>query len=170
MISETYGEDRGGDGSARRAIMALKMAGELAESMGLDQITNEVVRKALAEQEASSIPVQEIESLGLHELLILKAVATAVMEGVEVLTAGELRRRYEVLCESYRVKPRGYTQFYVYVRHLASMGLLEIRLSGKGMRGRTTLIRLTPPIPADRLNEVVERAITMELSGEGEWR
>ena len=167
MISETYGEDRGGDGSARRAIMALRMAGEMAEAQGLGVIEPSLVRKALAEQEASSIPVREIESLGIHELLILKAVADATMEGIEILTAGELRKRYELLCESYNVKPRGYTQFYNYIRLLSSTGLIESRLSGKGMRGRTTLIRLSPPIPADRLKEVVEKAITLSMGGEG---
>jgi len=163
LISDNYGEDKGGDGSARRAILALRMAGELAESIGLDTITLETARKALSEQEASSIPVQEIEALGIHELLILKAVSDSVIEGVDWLTAGELRKRYELLCEAYSIKPRGYTQFYVYVRHLSSMGLLELKPSGRGIRGRTTLIRLSPPIPADRIKEVIERTINIEL-------
>ncbi len=159
MISETYGEDKGGDGSARRAIMALRMAAEIAEAEGRQFIGADLVRKALAEQEASSIPVSEIKSLGLHELLILRAIADAAVEGMDYITTGELRRRYELLCETLQVKARGYTQFHTYIRQLNSMGLIEARISGKGMRGRTTLIRLAPPIPADRLREVVNEAI-----------
>ncbi len=162
MISDVYGEDRGGDGSARRAILTLRMAGELAESLGLDSITPDIVRKAIAENEASSIPVQEIKSLGIHELLILKSITTLSLEALEWVTAGELRKRYEMLCEAMGVEPRGYTQFYVYVRHLAATDLIELKLSGKGMRGRTTLIRLSPHIPADRLNEVIEAVIERE--------
>ncbi len=168
LISDVYGEDRGGDGSARRAIIALKMACELAESLGYDSLSEELVRRAVSENEAASIQVSELEALSVHELLILKLVAQATMEGLEWINTGMLRQRYEETIAELGLKPRGYTQYHVYLKHLTALGLVESRLSGKGMRGRTTLLRLAPYLPADRLVEVVDSVISGKLSDGGE--
>ncbi|BAN89587.1 Cdc6/Cdc18 family protein [Aeropyrum camini] len=165
LISDVYGEDKGGDGSARRAIVALKMACEMAEAMGRDGLSDDLVRKAVSENEAASIQTHELEALSIHELIILRLVAGAALEGMEWINAGLLRQRYEDASLSiYNVKPRGYTQYHIYLKHLTSLGLIDAKPSGRGMRGRTTLFRLAPHLPADRLIEVVDSIIQAKLA------
>ncbi|MCW3976039.1 MAG: cell division control protein Cdc6, partial [Candidatus Bathyarchaeota archaeon] len=41
-----------------------------------------------------------------------------------------------------------HTQFWKYIRNLDSCGMITTKISGKGVRGKTTLIGLTAPSPA----------------------
>ncbi len=159
LISEYFGEDMGGDGSARRAILALRMAAELAEAEGSSIIREDHIRRALAESSLSYIPLDELRTLSTHELLIMLALTGIVMEKGGWATTGELMDKYEELAKYYGEQPRGHTQFHTYIKNLATMGLMDVKPSGKGIRGRTSIIRLAPEIPADRMREVLESII-----------
>ena len=74
-------------------------------------------------------------------------------------TTGEVREKYEYLARIYGENPRGHTQFNLYMRKLDAIGLIEAKPSGKGMRGRTTLLRLAPEIPAQHLVELLEKIL-----------
>ena len=166
MIADYYGysEIKGGDGSARRAILALRMAAEMAEAEGADRITEAHVRRALSNDAVSNVPLEYLRSLNLHQLLILMAVAMSVQAKGGWLTTGELKTEYESLARSYGEEPRKHTQFYEYLKELSNAGLLEARVTNAGNRGRTTMIRLPPEIPADVLREVLE-SIIMDRTG-----
>lgn len=159
LISDYFGEDKGGDGSARKAILTLRMAAELAEAEGSSIIREDHIRRALSESALSYIPLDELRSLSTHELLIMLALTSIIMEKGGWATTGELIDRYEELARYYGEQPRGHTQFHTYVKNLATMGLMDVRLSGKGVRGRTSIIRLAPEIPADRMREVLESIV-----------
>lgn len=170
LISDAFGHDKGGDGSARRALLTLRMAGEMAEALGKDRITEDEVRRAISEHSLAYIPLDELRGLSTHELLILVAVARSMLEKGEWTTTGELRRIYEDVCSAYGESPRGNTQFHIYLKKLSAIGLVESRPSGKGLRGRTTLIRLPPEIPPERLAEAAESILQGRLGlGGREW-
>ncbi len=61
---------------------------------------------------------------------------------------GEVEKAYKIVCEEYKEVPRAHTQFWKYIRNLSSCGILSTRISGKGLRGKTTLIGLTSPSPS----------------------
>src|SRR2546425_1239605 len=65
---------------------------------------------------------------------------------------------YAVVCEEYDEKPRAHTQFWKYVRDLDALGLVDTKLSGEGVVGKTTLISL-PEIPAKVLSDNLERSL-----------
>jgi cell division control protein 6 len=159
LISEYFGEDRGGDGSARKAILTLRMAAELAEAEGSSIIREDHVRRALSENALAYIPLDELRALSTHELLVMLALTSLVMEKGGWATTGELMDRYEEIARYYGEQPRGHTQFHTYIKNLTTMGLMDVRPSGKGVRGRTSIIRLSPEIPADRMREVLESII-----------
>ncbi len=159
LISEYFGEDKGSDGSARKAILTLRMAAELAEAEGSSVIREDHVRRALSESALSYIPLDELRALSTHELLLMLALTNVVMEKGGWATTGELMDRYEEIARYYGEQPRGHTQFHTYIKNLATMGLMDVRSSGKGVRGRTSIIRLAPEIPADRMREVLESII-----------
>ncbi len=174
MIADYYGYDevKGGEGSARKAILTLRMAAELAEVKGASSIQEEHVRLALSENAVASIPLDDLRGLNTHELLILLSIASSTLEGKSLITTGELRDKYNEVAEFYGESPRGHTQFHVYLRNLGALGLIDLKPSGKGIKGRTTLIRLSPEIPADRLREAVESIILDRATpgrGRGSW-
>ncbi len=169
MIADYYGYREGGsggagDGSARRAILALRMAAELAEAEGALRIGEEHVRKAISSDAISNVPLDVMRSLNTHELLILLAISTLIAIKGGWLSTGEVKSEYEDLAKSYGEEPRKHTQFYEYLKELSNYGLIEARISNVSPKGRTTMIRLPPEIPADRLREVVE-SILMDRTG-----
>lgn len=167
MIADYYGysETKGGDGSARRAILALRMAAEMAEAEGAIRITEEHVRRAISTDAISNVPLDVMRSLNIHELLILLAISTLIAAKGGWLSTGEIKGEYESLARAYGEEPRRHTQFYEYLKDLSNLGLLESRVTNLPQRGRTTMVRLPPEIPADRLREVVESIIMDRVGG-----
>ncbi len=170
MIADYFGYDElrtDGihDGNARRAIIALRTAAELAEMDGSPRITEDHVRRAIGADTIPPFNESDLYGLSIHELLVLLAVARFVRRSGGYGTTGQIRRVYEELCEYYSVTPRSHTQFNQYVGNLSRIGLIEAKPSGKGMRGRTTLITLPKDIPAKPLIEVVEKILRDKLGG-----
>jgi cell division control protein 6 len=165
-ISEYYGVDskvaKRPEGSARQAIVALRTAAEIAEAQGSHRITDEHVSMALGMETPATIDRNLLRSLSKHELLLLLAVAELTMEKQGYATTGEVRARYEEYAREYGEKPRGHTQFNEYIRRLASRELIIAKASSKGIRGRTTLIRLPPEIPPS----AIRGEIIMMLEGQ----
>ncbi|MFP3144561.1 MAG: AAA family ATPase [Caldisphaera sp.] len=158
MIAEYYGytDTKGGDGSARKAILTLRMAAEIADAENSNKIEEKHVRNALSADAVSNIPLDIIRSLSLHELLILQSISDLLIGKGGWLTSGEVEDEYFHLARNYGEEPRKHTQFYEYIKNLSNMGLVETRISGKGIRGKTTIIRLPLDIPPERLKEVIE--------------
>jgi cell division control protein 6 len=52
-----------------------------------------------------------------------------------------------VVCEEYKVAPKSYTRIWEYMQKLEDLGLIRIKISSSGARGRRSLITL-PGIPA----------------------
>ncbi|MEM0491657.1 MAG: Origin recognition complex subunit 2 Orc2 [Acidilobaceae archaeon] len=163
MIADYFGEDKGGDGSARKAILALRMAAEIAEAKGAMRIEESHVRRALSEYALAYIPLDELRSLSTHEILILLALTNEIIEKGEWTTTGDLKIKYEELSQHYGEAPRGHTQFHTYIKNLSTLGLIDLKPSSKGMRGRTSIIRLPPEMPADRVKEVLESILLDRL-------
>jgi cell division control protein 6 len=167
MIADYYGysETGAGDGSARRAILALRMAAEIAEAQGDSRITEEHVRKAISSDAISNVPLEYMRSLNLHQLLILLAISTLIASKGGWLSTGEVKAEYEGLARAYGEEPRKHTQFYEYLKELSNAGLVEARVTSVSPKGRTTMLRLPPEIPADRLREVIESIIMDRVGG-----
>ena len=158
MIADYYGytDTKGGDGSARKAILTLRMAAEIADAENSSRIEEKHVRDALSADAVSNIPLDIIRSLSLHELLILQSISDLLITKGGWLTSGEVEEEYFHLSRNYGEEPRKHTQFYEYIKNLNNTGMVETRISGKGIRGKTTIMRLPLDIPAERLKEVIE--------------
>ncbi len=170
-------------GDARFAIDVLWHAGKLAELEGSERILPEHVREAL-KQALPGVPREYIESLPLHKKLFLLAIVKALKMRKDdaYVPFGFVEEIYNMLCEQYGERPRKHTQLWEYLRELKSLGIVETRLSGKGRRGRTTLISIPvqapqldndktknvsisiPSEPLDTLEKMLEEMIRKELS------
>jgi cell division control protein 6 len=147
LVSEIHGYDRGGTGNARLAIEVLELAGDIADKRGNQVITREIVKEANARASPeSAIMIEGISTLDLHELLTLYSIIRlSESKRGEYLTMGVVEEEYASICKELGEEPRKHTQFYEYVRKMKMMGVLDTKQSGRGMRGRTTLIALNMP-------------------------
>lgn len=148
FISDIYGNERGGSGNARAAIETLVVAGEIAEKQGALMVTLEHAKEANSSinPEVPQI-LDNLMDADLHQLLLIKALIQLVKRGKsEEVQMGVLESEYQKLCSEFGEEPRKHTQVYEHIRRLRQYGVLNTRQSGKGMRGRTTLISFTLPL------------------------
>jgi archaeal cell division control protein 6 len=129
-------------GDARYALELILRAGMLADSQESPRVLPEHVRGAKA-----SLPPQfnkeELRYLTRHQKLILMALSKILKkDDVRFVSMGEVEKSYGVLCESLDVSPNHHTQVWSDVNELSRKGIVETELSGKGRRGRTTMIGL----------------------------
>ena len=130
-------------GDARYALDLVYRAGKLADISESPRILPEHIRSAKA-----SLPPgfskEELNYLSKHQRLILMAVSALLKKGDSTyVTIGEVEKSYSVLCESMGVGANHHTQVWNDVNELSRKGIIETQLSGRGMRGRTTLIGLS---------------------------
>jgi len=170
MIAEMTGVDKHGDGNARTAIEILRLAGEAADYEGSSVVTLDHVRKAYAVEVSSgasyiALAKDTVLHMSLHEILVYLAIVKALRNsGRQYVRMGEIESEYEVLCEIYGEKPRGHTQVYEYIRDLKRRGLIEARTSGKGYRGKSTLVSIIN-VPLDILDKEISNILDKITQG-----
>jgi cell division control protein 6 len=141
-------------GSARYAIELLHRSGIRANMDRSPKVLPKHVREARAEL-LPSLQREDLRALDKHERIALLALARYLAEReIAYLTMGELRNQYLVVCEERGEKPLGYTQFWKRLKGLSDLGLVLMKPSGRGQRGRTTLV--SSPIPPYNLKSELE--------------
>jgi len=143
-------------GDARYAIELLEKAGMLADEEGSEEIAPEHIRGAKAHVHPTDVQ-ERLDLLDVPKKLVLLAIARKSRRKAYI-TMGDAEETYTVVCEEYDEKPRAHTQFWKYVRDLDALGLVDTKLSGEGVVGKTTLISL-PEIPAKILSDNLERSL-----------
>ena len=173
MIADAFAYDPkndSGEGNARKAIGVLRTAAEEAESRRLSRITEDIVRRNIAKESSFIIDYKILEEKDIHELLIIKAIADLTTENknsgvaLEFITS-QVKSKYNQIAEVYGVKPLGNTQFNQRVSAMKKLrdDIVDIRDSGKGVRGRTTVYRLKPDIPAEELSKAIDKVLRTRL-------
>lgn len=144
FIANYEGFDRGGSGNARHALEILLLSGDIAEKEGSKKIMIEHVRKALMDLSREIVNVSEvIKHSTLHELLVLLAIVKLLKKtGRREVRIGEVEEEYKLICDLFNEIPRKHTQLYEYIQNLSRTGVINAYPSGRGLRGRTTLITI----------------------------
>jgi len=137
-------------------IELLLYAGLQAEDEGARELTPEHVRIGRGEVRGTDA-AERIRGLDLTRKLVLLAIARKARKQLSV-TTGEAENAYAVVCEEFGEKKRGHTQFWKYVRELDALGLIDAKLSGEGLVGKTTIISVTE-IPAKALVTQIEGSL-----------
>ena len=149
-------------GDARYALDLVYRAGKLADAAESPRVLPEHVRSAKA-----SLPPQfnkeELSYLTKHQKLILMAVSALLKKGdSNYVTIGEVEKSYSALCESMGIGPNHHTQVWNDVNEISRKGIIATQLSGRGMRGRTTLIGLSL-VSAKELIGELERGMVADV-------
>ncbi len=166
-IAELEGVDTGGSGNARLALEILLLAGMEADKEGAPAVTIDHVRKAFTSTNPNlSVMVNDIiRDLPLHQLLLMLAIVRLLRAtGKPYVRMGEVEEEYHRVCEEYGEKPRRHTQIYEYVNDLKRRGVIEAKLSGKGHRGKTTLIGISLG-PLEALENYITEIIDLKIGG-----
>ena len=152
-ITSTYGD-------ARYALDLVYRAGKVADLSESHTVMPEHVRQAKA-----SLPPQfrkeELSYLTKHQKIVLMAISNLLKKSDSThVTIGEVEKNYNSLCEGMGVAANHHTQLWSDVNELARKGIIETQLSGKGLRGRTTLIGLSLVSAKELIGELEKGMVT----------
>jgi len=148
LISTYVAEQQGGN--ARIAIDILRDAGRLADKKGDGFLGAEHVRMVLSRHPTMPhLDPEHLLSLDRHKLVLLLAAIRALKrKGESFVTRVDVEKIYKELCEEYNEKPRKTTQLIKYIKELGYelRGVMQVEVSGKGQRGRSTRISINVPL------------------------
>ena len=142
-------------GDARYAIELLWRSAKYTDLEAKRELEPEHVRKAVSAV-YPTIRGDYVRTLSRQERIVLLAIARALESSSSAyVTMGEIEAVYRVVCEELRETPRAHTQLWKCVRELSSSGTIEAKKSGKGVRGRTTMVGLSMT-PASAMRKWLE--------------
>lgn len=154
------------DGDARYALRLLQKSGEIAEESGGNKVIPDYVERAKTDVEKDMI-VEAISSLPEHQQIVIYSIASLALKGGKYqrlseisngdLFTGEVYEAYEENCKKLNRSPRTIRQFSDYLNELEMAGMITMRMSGKGIRGTTRLIRLG--YPPDEIMGIVQKGL-----------
>ncbi len=140
-------------GDARYALEILWRAGKIADSQNKTRILPEHIRKAKSDIHPV-IRKDTLRDLPVQHKVLLLAISRALTTERSYATTSEAKRIYRIACEEYNIRPRRHTQFWEYLSELEKQGIIATKISGVGIKGKTTLISL-PDIPASILEQEI---------------
>ncbi len=145
-------------GSARAAIELTYLSGKCADGLGSTMVLPMHVR-TVQPNLSLAIKVGDLKALKEHEKLMLLATARILACNPEeaYVDMGKAERMYSAVCEEFGRKNRRHTQVWKYIQSLSSLGLVTTKISGSGIRGKTTLIGL--PFSAGDLERELSRML-----------
>jgi cell division control protein 6 len=131
----------GEHGDARRALDLLRIAGELAERSGINQVTEDHVTAAQRKVEHDRIN-EILTSLPLHSKLVLFSVFLFRNHSSNDAVTGDIYTIYQDLCKMISVDVLTQRRVSGLISELDIMGILSARVVNFGRYGRTKKIRL----------------------------
>jgi cell division control protein 6 len=153
-------------GDARYALKLMLKAGEIADSAEEAVIKEEHVQKARKGVE-EEIVYEIIDTLPEHQKIALYSIAQLTANGrnyskldgkpSNVIFSGEVYEKYEGMCNKIGKDARSARWCREYINDLEMLGLITTTLSGKGVRGNTTLIKLA--FPSNKIIGVLEKSL-----------
>ncbi len=157
------------DGDARYALRLLQKSGEIAEELGGDKVISDYVERAKTDVEKDMI-AEAISALPEHQQIVIYSIASLASKGgmyqrlSEIsngdLFTGEVYEAYENNCKALNRSPRTIRQFSDYLNELEMAGMITMRMSGKGIRGTTRLIRLG--YPPNEIKGIVKKSLGLD--------
>jgi archaeal cell division control protein 6 len=124
-------------GDARRAIDLLRIAGEVAEREGFEEIDDSCIRRASDKMETDRVD-EAIRSLPVQN----KAILFAVSRFNGGTNTGELYLAYSNLCKRMSIETLTQRRMSGILGDLDLLGLVEASVVSKGRRGRTKKVQL----------------------------
>lgn len=144
-------------GDARRALELMWYAGKHADKENSSLVYPDHVRLAKANIEPSILR-QVIKVLPKHKLMLLIGIARQLLyTHAAYITTGNAEITYHIVCEEYEIMPRKHTQIWEYLKEFENIGILSMKKSGIGQRGKTKHISIQDVSALELEKEVLKR-------------
>lgn len=140
-------------GDARYALEILWRAGKIADAQNKTHVLPEHIRQAKSDIHPV-VRKDILRDLPVQHKVLLLAISRALTIEKAYVTTSETEKIYRIVCEEYNIRPRRHTQFWEYLNELEKQGIITTKISGTGIKGKTTLISL-PDIPTSILEQEI---------------
>jgi cell division control protein 6 len=127
-------------GDARKALVLLENAGEVAEHAGAEKVTESHVREGYEMANMDCI-AETIRTLPLHSKIVLYSIVE-VSRTVSTPTTGDVDAQYRKLCEQASIHALGRTSISKLISDLMMQGFIDTAAQYRGRYGRTRKISL----------------------------
>ena len=132
-------------GDARRALDLLRVAAELAERDGKNEISEEYVYKAQKRIEHDHI-IETLRSLPMHSKVVLLSLFLLSKCKAKSLMTGDIYNVYCELCEEMGISPLTQRRVSGLINELDIIGLVNSRVVSLGRYGRSKKTTLGVPL------------------------
>lgn len=139
-------------GDARYALKLFENAAEIAERSGKMLVTDSEVEAARKKVDMD-LAAETVNTLPENHQFVLYAIARLTLKGSRYsklefenesgfMISGEVYEEYERVAKECGRRARSSRWYKEYLSDLETLGLITLTMSGRGMRGHTTLIKL----------------------------
>jgi len=132
-------------GDARKALMLLKFAGEIAVEKGEERVTEDDVRDAQDRLEMDRI-IETVRTLPRHQKIVLRVIASSEKNEVDTAT---VYAHYITLCKDMNISSLSKVRVSTFIAELDMLGLITAKKVYKGRYGRIRLV--SPNIPIEKV-------------------
>ncbi len=128
-------------GDARRALDLLRVSGEIAESMGSENVNAEHVRRAHERIELDQT-VEVIKTLPVQSKLLLYSISMLSERTPRAVISGDIYGMYEDFCRQVGLDILTRRRVSDLISELDVLGIIDAKIINKGRYGRTKEIKL----------------------------
>lgn len=128
-------------GDARRAIDLLRVAGEIAERKGNNQVIEDHVRLAVQQIDTDTIQ-HVIKTMPIHMKLVLYAIYLLEQKGHQKVNTGDAFLVYQKICKLANMESLTQRRVSDLLSELDIEGLINTRIISRGRYGRTKMMSL----------------------------
>lgn len=132
-------------GDARKALMLLKFAGEIAVEKGKERVEDSDVEDAQERFEMDRI-IETVKTLPAHQKKILYIIVSNEMKEVDTAT---IYTHYKKLCEDTGYTPLSKVRISNFIAELDMLGLINAKKVYRGRYGRIRLV--SPNVPREKV-------------------
>ena len=131
----------GEEGNASKVVALLEKAGNIADTSGSGEITENHIRLANEEMGDSEL-IRSMEKLPFNSKLVLLSIVKLTKELNDKVTTGQIEAIYRKFCEETNTDPLGRTSVSRIVSEFDMEGFISAPVRSRGRYGKTRLVAL----------------------------
>ena len=146
-------------GDARRALELLRVAGEVAERAGGDQVKIEHIDQAEEKIERDRV-LDIVKTQPKQQQAALYAISTLYKERKDIIFTGEAYDLYKTVCSQVGLRPLTQRRVSDVIGELDMLGIINAKVVSKGRFGRTREITVAiPPAVKPKILAILEQSL-----------
>ncbi len=146
-------------GDARRALELLRVAGEVAERVGGDQVKIEHIDQAEEKIERDRV-LDIVKTQPKQQQVALHSILTLYKDRKDIIFTGEVYDLYKNFCSQIGLRPLTQRRVSDVIGELDMLGIINAKVVSKGRFGRTREITVAiPPAVKPKILAILEQSL-----------